>query len=266
MDILQQISDTLYYGTTDTIFSIDVSKGRSNKEFGKGFYMAVEKSQAIGMMNKKFNEAMRRTKSKDLHRFSKHLYEIKLKKELLPTLKIKYFTSADMEWLDFVLLCRNSKAILHTYDLVIGTAADDNTILYLKYYFDGMYGKVGSDNAKEILMHNFTVEHTGMQYYIGKQEVADKLIASITELSSMTEGKIETTKGHCAVALTRYIMEKFNLPPDKAFATLASTELFGLLNDTETNLFMETNDYLCEACDFELNGTIDDMYFFIQNN
>ena len=182
MNTLTQISDTVYHGTIDVISSIDVSKGRSNKDFGKGFYMAVEKSQAIGMMNKKFNEAVRRTKSKDLNQFSKHLYEIKLKKELFPTLKIKYFTRPDMEWLNFILLCRSSKSIIHTYDLVIGATADDNTTLCLKYYFDGIYGKAGSDDAKKILMQNLEVGNLGIQYYIGKQEVADKLILNIREL------------------------------------------------------------------------------------
>ena len=80
----------------------------------------------------------------------------------------------------------------------------------------------------------------------------------------MSESKIETTKGDCVIALTRHIMEKFNLPQDKAYAKLAATDFFGLLNDTETNLFMETNDYLCDACDFELSGNKDAMYSFIQ--
>ena len=182
MNILPRISDTLYHGTIDVISSIEVSKGRSNKDFGKGFYMAVEKSQAIGMMNKKFNEAVRRTKSKDPSQFSKHLYEIKLNKELFPSLKIKYFLDADMEWLDFILLCRSSKEVPHDYDLVVGATADDNTTLCLKYYFDGIYGKVGSDDAKEMLMKNLEVENLGVQYYIGKQAVADKLILSVTEL------------------------------------------------------------------------------------
>ncbi len=82
----------------------------------------------------------------------------------------------------------------------------------------------------------------------------------------MSESKIETTKGNCAIALTKHIMEKYSIPQDKAFAKLISTEFFGLLNDTETNLFMETNAYLCEACDFELNGNTEEMYSFIQNN
>lgn len=182
MNILQRISDTLYHGTIDTIISVDVTKGRSNKDFGKGFYMAVERSQAIGIMNKKFNEAVRRIKSKDPNQFSNNLYEIKLNKNLLPAFKIKYFLDADMEWLDFILLCRSSKTIPHDYDLVIGATADDNTALCLKYYFDGIYVKVGSDDAKELLMKNLKVENLGIQYYIGKQQVADKLILSITEL------------------------------------------------------------------------------------
>ena len=82
----------------------------------------------------------------------------------------------------------------------------------------------------------------------------------------MSESKIETTKGNCAIALTRHIMDKFNLSQDKAFAKLSSTEFFGLLNDSETNLFMETNDYLCEACDYELSGNTDRMYSLIGNN
>ena len=44
------------------------------------------------------------------------------------------------------------------------------------------FGKVGTDDAKEILMKNLEVENLGIQYYIGKQEIADKLIISIKEL------------------------------------------------------------------------------------
>ena len=182
MNILPRISDTLYHGTTYFFTSVDVTKGKSNKDFGKGFYMSVGKSQAIGMMNKKYNEAIRRSKSKDPSQFEKHLYEIKLNKAILPDLKIKYFFEADMEWLDFVLDCRNKGDIPHDYDLVIGPTADDNTSVCLKNYFDGMYGKVGSDDAKEFLMKNLEVENLGIQYYIGKQDIADKLILSIKEI------------------------------------------------------------------------------------
>ena len=38
-----QLIDTLYHGTSEKFETIDVLKGRNNKDFGKGFYMAVTK-------------------------------------------------------------------------------------------------------------------------------------------------------------------------------------------------------------------------------
>ena len=82
----------------------------------------------------------------------------------------------------------------------------------------------------------------------------------------MLENKIETIKGNCVIALTRFIMEKLKLSQDKAYSKLCSMEIFGLLNDSETSLFLETNDYLCKACAYELAGNTSEMYNFIQNN
>jgi len=49
----------------------------------------------------------------------------------------------------------------------------------LKAYWDGLYGKVSLDAAKRVLLNNLETENLGIQYYIGKQEVADQLIANI---------------------------------------------------------------------------------------
>lgn len=95
MNILPRISKVLYHGTIDLFSKVDVSKGRGNKDFGKGFYMAVDKNQALGMMEKKFREAERRSRNKNSKYFSKVLYEIRLDKNVLPDLKIKYFFEPD---------------------------------------------------------------------------------------------------------------------------------------------------------------------------
>ena len=97
-------------------------------------------------------------------------------------LKIKIFHVADIEWLDFVLLCREMGGVPHNYDMVIGPTADDNTAFCLKAYWDGLYGKIGSNAAKGILLNNLETENLGVQYYIGKQKVAEQLIASINEI------------------------------------------------------------------------------------
>jgi len=179
----QKIKTTLYHGTISEIEKIDVSLGRDKKDFGKGFYLAVSKKQAIGMMHKKYKEASkRRTKKNTQSEIKEYLYEIKLNKDILKELNIKVFEEIDIEWLDFVLKCRKEGGIPHDYDLVIGGTADDDTALCLKAYFDGMYGKIDSIEAKRILLRNLETENLGIQYYIGKQEVADKLIEGIKEI------------------------------------------------------------------------------------
>lgn len=172
----------LYHGTASEIQQVDVKLGRERKDFGKGFYMAVSKSQAIGMMHKKFREVVRRSKGKQDSAYSEKLYEITLDEGYISRLNIKVFHTADIEWMDFVLLCREKGGMPHAYDLVVGPTADDDTAFCLKAYWDGLYGKAGSDVAKRILLNNLETENLGIQYYIGKQEVADRLIINIKEI------------------------------------------------------------------------------------
>lgn len=180
--MFEKYKTVLYHGTVSRIEHIDVKCGRGNKDFGKGFYMAVSRQQAIGMMHKKYKEAVRRSRNKKSFSFEERLYEITLDKKYLETLTIKQFETADQEWLDFVLLCRENGGMPHDYDLVIGPTADDDTMLCLKAYWDGLYGKVGSSQAKTILLNNLEPENLGIQYYVGKQMVADRLISSMKEI------------------------------------------------------------------------------------
>ena len=179
----QELKTTLYHGTIYEINHIDVSMGRNKKDFGKGFYMAVSKSQAIGMMHKKHREAVRRSRNKGGVKFDEKLYEITLDEAVLNTIKIKVFDTADMEWLGFILACREQGGIPHKYDLVIGPTADDDTMLCLRAYWDGLYGKVGTDRAKQTLLDNLEPENLGIQYYVGKQDVADRLIVDCKEIN-----------------------------------------------------------------------------------
>ena len=175
----QQYREKLYHGTVSEIIRVDVSKGRGNKDFGKGFYMAVTKKQAVGMMHKKYREAVRRSRNKNSADFTEYLYQITIDTEFLGTLRVKCFTTADESWLDFVLMCREQGGVPHDYDVVIGPTADDDTMLCLKAYWDGLYGRVGSADAKRILLDNLEPENLGVQYYVGRQEIADALIKNI---------------------------------------------------------------------------------------
>lgn len=177
--MLHKLNTTLYHGTISEISQIDVTLGRGRKDFGRGFYMSVTKQQAIGMMHKKFREAVRRSRTKQENNFAENLYQITLNEELFKTLSIKIFESADEEWLDFVLMCREEGGTPHDYDLVIGPTADDDTAFCLKAYWDGLYGKTGSPEAKRTLLRNLETDNLGVQYFIGKQEIADVLVKEL---------------------------------------------------------------------------------------
>ena len=82
----------------------------------------------------------------------------------------------------------------------------------------------------------------------------------------MREGRIETTTGLCVVALTKHIMEKENLDHEAAYKKLLTTELYKLLQDPETRLFLEINEYLIEACDKELEKGKDSLYEYINKD
>ena len=79
----------------------------------------------------------------------------------------------------------------------------------------------------------------------------------------MSEGRIETTTGLCVVALTKHIMEKQKINHEESYKKLLTTELYKLLQDAETRLFLETNEYLCEALDKELDDGEDALYEYI---
>lgn len=52
----------------------------------------------------------------------------------------------------------------------------------LNSYWRSFYGEVGSEEAKEKLLSYLEPENLGIQYFVGKQEIADKLITSIKEV------------------------------------------------------------------------------------
>ena len=162
----------LYHGSNIIVKDPLVHIGRKELEFGPGFYLTNLREQAERWARRVC--VIQNTNQPYLSRYT-------LDDKAFANAHCRTFEAYDMEWLDFVLKCRSNDSIPHDYDLVIGPTADDNTTLCLKYYFDGIYGKVGSYDAKELLMKNLEVENLGVQYYIGKQDIADKLILRIKD-------------------------------------------------------------------------------------
>lgn len=70
----------------------------------------------------------------------------------------------------------------------------------------------------------------------------------------------------CVIELTKHIMDRQKMEYEAAYKQLLSTELYQLLQDAETRLFLETNHYLNEAYDREMKLGKDGLYAYINSN
>lgn len=61
--------------------------------------------------------------------------------KMIKELDIKLCENADIEWLDFVLMCCEKGELSHDYDFVVVATVDDDTALCLKAYEEGLYGE-----------------------------------------------------------------------------------------------------------------------------
>ena len=83
---------------------------------------------------------------------------------------------------------------------------------------------------------------------------------------ALSESKIQTAKGLCVIAMTKHIMEKYNLSEDDSFAKLASLDFYKVFLNSDSGLYLEPNYILFTACDMEISGDKTGMYSFIQDN
>lgn len=65
--------------------------------------------------------------------------------------RVKRFDSLDQEWLEFIRQNRSAGGLQHSYDIVIGPVADDNTMETVQLYITGI---LSADEAVERLRYN----------------------------------------------------------------------------------------------------------------
>lgn len=81
----------------------------------------------------------------------------------------------------------------------------------------------------------------------------------------MTRERIQTSLGTTVIFLTKFLMKHYSIGYEEAFKKLVDTDFYEKLADPETGLFLESTDYLIEACRLELEQGKDAMYDFIMD-
>jgi hypothetical protein len=169
---------TLYHGTISEFDKIDVTNGKGNKDFGRGFYTSrdIRHAERLAMRNKFIKEerfALRGLTNS----VTSWLYTYDFDLENLAALNVKEFVAADREWMRFIVLNRESKSKVqeHKYDIVIGPTATDNTRAAIQTVIPLTKGQVMTDKAIDALISLIEPDNLPWQFFIGSQRAADLL-------------------------------------------------------------------------------------------
>ena len=76
----------------------------------------------------------------------------------------------------------------------------------------------------------------------------------------MTVEQIRNTIGSCVIGLTRHVMKRDALPHDEAYCKVFRSELFKLVSDSDTRLYLEPNVELSRLYDIEVDKGVQALY------
>ena len=167
---------TLYHGTVYDFNTIDVSRGRPNKDFGCGFYTSRSEQHAINLAvrNKEILKERNELRGKK-ENVTAWLYIYEFDVLELEKLNVKEFTVPDREWMQFVVANRTSGKRQHEYDIVIGATANDNTRVSIQTVLSAAGGQILTERAIDALIALVEPSNLPPQYFFGSQKAADSL-------------------------------------------------------------------------------------------
>lgn len=150
----------LYHGSNIVIGQIDLTKSKPNKDFGQGFYLSDNESQALEMAEFK---AMQLGGNPIISRFE---FDDTIMSDT--SLKVLRFEEYSEEWADFVLKNRDGVAT-EKYDIVYGPIANDKVGLQIRKLKDGSIDK------KEFLNRLKYMKGITFQYFFGSENAISHL-------------------------------------------------------------------------------------------
>lgn len=123
---------TVFHGSDVAVPQPLAKVGRKNLDFGLGFYVTKIKKQAeswaIVVAGRKS-----RTATPIISQYQFDIYAAKA-----DGLRFKVFEEYNLEWLDYVVACRQGRPVWKQYDLVEGGVANDNVIDTVEDYEKGV--------------------------------------------------------------------------------------------------------------------------------
>jgi hypothetical protein len=223
----------LYHGSNQDFDSVDLSKAKNRRDFGKGFYTTTIREQALQWGYNMFN------------RFGGNgifLYEF----DFSPSaeLKSRLFSNICDEWFDFILSNRVSDVLQHDFDFIQGPVANDKTVLTITGFIDGLFTREEAMTRLRYAKSNDQVSlHTqrAVSQLILKEKRKthdDKIMYNGQELTFFIVQKTEH--------IVSIIAEKENIPFDSAYASFSTSKIYKSLQSPLSMLWAENAEFIAD--------------------
>ena len=154
---------TLYHGSYTAVVEPLAKAGRKNLDFGQRFYLTsiMEQAQAWATII-----ASRRGRNRKPVVTSYVFHESAAKAN---GIRFKVFDTYDLEWLNYVVDCRNGKDVSSDFDVIEGGIANDNVIDTVEDYEKGII-------TAEQALGQLRYQKVNHQICILNQSVIDKYL------------------------------------------------------------------------------------------
>lgn len=166
----------LYHGSYADVSSIDLEMSEVGKDFGKGFYLTQNRSQAkkfIGTSIRKAVENGMVDKSRKYGFVNTYAFDLDLIGNI-KRLNIFEFKDTSKDWLWFIAKNRKSSLTrllknkidkkLENADIIVGKIANDTTNPVLTAYLSGLYGDILSESTIQIVIDLLLPNKLDYQY------------------------------------------------------------------------------------------------------
>ena len=223
----------LYHGSNYDFDSVDLSKSKDRRDFGRGFYTTTIKEQAqqwgYNMYNRLGGDGI-------------YLYEYEF--EPPSDLRTKRFPEISDEWFDFILANRTFGGLTHNYDYIQGPVANDKTFLTITGFIDGFLSR---EEAMQRLRYSKSNDQLSLHTQKAvsllrlerkKKTSSDKIIFNGQELNLIISQKIEQ--------IVTIISEKEGITFDAAYNDFTSSRIYNSLQNTASMLWTENAEFITD--------------------
>ena len=168
----------LYHGSYCEVSEPDIGKCSPFKDFGRGFYLTTERSQAEQFAKLSSRKALENgliPASQNFGVVSVFKFHASGQTEIL------VYPEADEKWLHCIVAHRKERIFkdirydLAKYDIIGGKIANDATNATILTYMSGAFGEIGSKEADEICIRLLLPERLQDQYAFRTEEALNQL-------------------------------------------------------------------------------------------